>query len=198
MNLAETLPCLLDSIIDPSLINRSTGERLTLQLQRMDKAYIEQTRREYEVTLPCSLVQINPRALIDLRETGRCDFSIPEIWFDLYYPGQYKRRIKSVRLTIPCVTGPYTNVSAKLTLTGSHVRPEPQLTSAPIGIPHQRNTSVAASTANNDAGVFELNFRDERYVPFEGAGAVSDWHLELPSILPSLRLRHHLRRYPAR
>lgn len=158
------------------------GEGLTLQLQRMDKAYLEQTRREYEITLPCSLVQINPRALIDLREAGRCDFSIPEIWFDLYYPGQYKRRIKSVRLTIPCVTGPYTNVSAKLTLTGSHIRPEPQLTSALIGIPHQRNVSVAASTANSDAGVFELNFRDERYVPFEGAGAVSDWHLELPSI----------------
>jgi len=39
------------------------------------------------------------------------------------------------------------------------------------------------STGNNDAGVFELNLRDERYLPFEGAGAVSDWHLELPSQL---------------
>ena len=26
---------------------------------------------------------------------------------DLFYPGHYKRRIKAVRLTIPCVTGPY-------------------------------------------------------------------------------------------
>jgi hypothetical protein len=86
-----------------------------------------------------------------------------------------------VRLTIPCVTGPYTNVSAKLTLTGSYMRAEPQLNSAPIDIPHQRNTSVATSTANNDSGVFELNFRDERYLPFEGAGAVSGWHLELPA-----------------
>ncbi|MGH8603153.1 MAG: hypothetical protein ACREXR_10390, partial [Gammaproteobacteria bacterium] len=158
------------------------GERLTLQLQQMDKAYLDQTRRDYEITLSCSLVQIDPRALIDLRETGRCDFSVPEIWFDLYYPGQYKRRIKSVRLTMPCVTGPYTNVSAKLTLTGSRIRPEPQLTSELIDLQFHRNTSVATSTANNDAGVFELNFRDERYVPFEGAGAVSDWHLELPSV----------------
>lgn len=158
------------------------GERLTLQLQRLDNAYIEQTRREYEITLSCSLAQINPRALIDLRETGQCDLSISEFWFDLYYPGQYKRRVKSVRLTIPCVTGPYTNVSAKLTLTGSRIRPEPQLSSELIDIPHQRNTSIASSTALNDAGVFELNFRDERYVPFEGAGAVSDWHLELPSV----------------
>src|SRR5215212_6348397 len=29
-------------------------------------------------------------------------------------------------------------------------------------------------------GVFEMNFRDERYMPFEGAGAVSRWQLELP------------------
>ena len=158
------------------------GERLTLQLQRMEKAYLDQNRREYEITLPCSLAQINPRALIDLRETGRCDFSVPEVWFDLYYPGQYKRRMKSARLTIPCVTGPYANVSAKLTLTASRMRPEAQLNSELTGVQHQRNTSVAASTANNDSGVFELNFRDERYVPFEGAGAVSDWSLELPSV----------------
>jgi hypothetical protein len=28
--------------------------------------------------------------------------------------------------------------------------------------------------------VFELNFRDERLVPFEGAGAVSEWRIEIP------------------
>jgi hypothetical protein len=41
--------------------------------------------------------------------------------------------------------------------------------------------SIAASTAH-DSGVFELNFRDERYLPFEGAGAInSTWTLDLPS-----------------
>jgi hypothetical protein len=28
--------------------------------------------------------------------------------------------------------------------------------------------------------MFELNFNDERFLPFEGAGAVSEWRLELP------------------
>lgn len=28
--------------------------------------------------------------------------------------------------------------------------------------------------------MFGLNFRDERYVPFEDAGAISKWHMELP------------------
>jgi hypothetical protein len=39
--------------------------------------------------------------------------------------------------------------------------------------------SIAASNAQNDSGVFELNFRDERYLPFEGAGAISEWSMEL-------------------
>jgi hypothetical protein len=33
--------------------------------------------------------------------------------------------------------------------------------------------SIATSHAQNDSGMFELNFRDERYLPFEGAGAIS-------------------------
>jgi len=40
--------------------------------------------------------------------------------------------------------------------------------------------SIATSHAQNDSGLFELNFRDERYLPFEGAGAISRWRIELP------------------
>jgi hypothetical protein len=40
--------------------------------------------------------------------------------------------------------------------------------------------SIATSHAQNDPGVFELNFQDERYLPFEGAGAVSEWRLDMP------------------
>jgi hypothetical protein len=39
--------------------------------------------------------------------------------------------------------------------------------------------AIAASNGQNDSGIFELNFRDERYLPFEGAGAISQWSLEL-------------------
>jgi hypothetical protein len=40
--------------------------------------------------------------------------------------------------------------------------------------------SISTSHANSDSGLFELNFRDERYLPFEGAGVISYWRLELP------------------
>jgi hypothetical protein len=40
--------------------------------------------------------------------------------------------------------------------------------------------AIATSSGQNDAGLFELNFRDERYLPFEFEGAVSRWRIELP------------------
>jgi len=39
--------------------------------------------------------------------------------------------------------------------------------------------SIATSTGQRDSGMFELSFRDERYLPFEGAGAISEWRVEL-------------------
>ena len=84
-----------------------------------------------------------------------------------------------------CVAGPYTNVSATLRLMQSWTRrevptdlslappdPEPDATVLP-------QTAIATSTGSGDAGMFELNFRDERYLPFEGAGAIGTWELEL-------------------
>jgi hypothetical protein len=94
--------------------------------------------------------------------------------------------IKAVRLTIPCVVGPYSNVSATLTLNGSWTRSNPNL--ADPNQPEQDltllpQTSIATSTANQDSGVFELDFNDPRYLPFEGAGAISRWRLELPTAI---------------
>ncbi len=41
--------------------------------------------------------------------------------------------------------------------------------------------SVVTSSAQNDSGLFETNLHDERYLPFEGAGVISAWRLELPA-----------------
>lgn len=162
------------------------GERLLLQIQHMEAAYIKEHKRDFEITQSFSLSLLRPAELINLRENGNCEFVIPEIAFDLLYPGQYKRLIKSVRLTIPCLVGPYTNISAILTLEDSQVRRKPNTDDNDnlISWPYQKLTSIATSKAENDSGMFELYFRDERYLPFEGAGAVnSKWKLKLPSKL---------------
>jgi len=157
------------------------GERLLVDLENLEQRFVETNYRTPEIDQAFSLTQIDPAALIQLKEKGSCEFNILEIFFDLSYPGHYHRKIKSVRLTIPCITGPYTNISATLTLIGSKLRSEPKLGSTYLlDVPLSRSVSIATSTAQNDAGVFELNFRDERYMPFEGAGAVSSWKLSLP------------------
>ena len=165
---------------DASRAGLLAGGRLLADLQEMERRYIETNYRELEINQSFSLTQIDPTALIHLKEEGRCTFDLPEFFFNLYYPGHYRRRIKAVRVTIPCVTGPYTNVSATLALTGSSIRKDADLNSPLVDIPVSRTTHIATSSAQNDAGVFELNFRDERYMPFEGAGAVSSWELSLP------------------
>ena len=104
-------------------------------------------------------------------------------------------------LTLPCVTGPYTTIACTLRLLKNGIR----ITTAngDNGYPHNTDDqglpsdddrfvennipfkAIAASNAQNDSGVFELSFRDERYLPFEGADAISDWSRELFSDLPS-------------
>ena len=165
-----------------------SGEQLHFDLRRMDVAYLESHRREHELTRHVSLLQIDPVALISLRQTGHCEFTIPELLYDMDCPGGYLRRIKSVSVSVPCIAGPYTGVHCKLTLLSSSVRKDPS------GQDYARTAddprfaddfsaiqSIVTSTAQNDTGLFETNLRDERYLPFEGAGAISSWRLELPS-----------------
>jgi hypothetical protein len=165
-----------------------SGERLLVQLQQLENAYLAGNTRRYEVTQHFPLSVVAPGQLVTLRETGSCAFDLPEVLFDIAYPGHYKRLIKSVRLTIPGVTGPYTSVGAKLTMTASSVRSTPSTAasalSARAGQPNIAS-AIATSTGVSDAGLFELNFRDERYLPFEGAGAISSWQLDLPAQLRS-------------
>ena len=81
---------------------------------------------------------------------------------------------------MPCITGPFVNVAARLELLASWMRMSATEGSPLVEVPPRRTTSIATSTAQNDAGVFELSFRDERYMPFEGAGAISRWRISLP------------------
>ncbi len=86
------------------------GEKLHLDLKRMEMAYYELNQREYELTKHISLMQLNPTALLMLRATGRCSIKLPEEMFDMDGPGHYFRRIKTVAVSIPCIAGPYSPV----------------------------------------------------------------------------------------
>ena len=98
-------------------------------------------------------------------------------------------------MTIPCVTGPYTGVNATLTLSGAMVRTQPPGSAYQPRMRHRGATTthrsssrrwprpgtatIATSNGQNDAGLFDVNLRDERWLPFEGQGAISAWNLVL-------------------
>lgn len=171
------------------------GDHLAYDLKRLEIAYLDGNIREYELTKHVSLVSLDPEQFLALKETGACEFEIPEWLFDLDTPGHYRRRIKMVSVTIPCVTGPYTSVHCKIQLLNNSFRQNADLAEGYDRRPaddtnglddrfiDDRNVleAIVTSTGQNDAGLFEPGMRDERYLPFEGAGAISRWRLELPT-----------------
>lgn len=166
-------------------------EKLYFDIKRMEMAYLDLNQREYELTKHVSLLQVNPLALLQLRTTGSCTVTLPEALFDMDGPGHYFRRIKTVAVSIPCVTGPYASVNCTLTLLKSSIRKTQILSDDGYARANAEDDrfndyfgslqSIVTSSAQNDSGLSETNLRDERYLPFENSGAVSEWHLELPA-----------------
>jgi len=167
------------------------GEKLYLDIKRMEMAYHDLNQREYELTKHVSLLQVDPLSLLQLRTTGRCTVRLPEELFDMDGPGHYFRRIKTMSLSIPCVTGPYASVNCTLTLLKSSIRKTQVLREGIYAREDAEDErfndyfgslqSIVTSSAQNDSGLFETNLHDERYLPFENSGVISEWQLELPA-----------------
>jgi len=108
-------------------------------------------------------------------------FQHPRVLLRSVLPGQYCRKIKAVRLTIPCVAGPLANIGATLTLTAAicvssrrWMRPAWFRSSSIIASslrPAPRRTIPAFS---NSTSATSATCRSR-------AGAISSWKVELPS-----------------
>ena len=143
--------------------------------------------------------------LVELLKSKSADersiiFELPSRVFARDYPGHYRRLIKSVNVTIPAVVGPYQTLSATLTQTSnlallvknkdaaSDLAEERTNTAPtiPLGVraDYRNSQSIAVSGGVNDAGLFQLNFGDERLLPFENTGVDSKWQLEFSSGIP--------------
>ncbi|MEO7177595.1 MAG: hypothetical protein ABIW83_02015, partial [Allosphingosinicella sp.] len=172
----------------------TAGEALTQALDQLDAAYLAGSARPLEIERTIALSQLDPIGLMRLKETGTCEFALTEKLFDDDYPGHFMRQIASLAVSIPAVIGPYQNFRTILTqlsdavvlkpnadavafLMGSSEEPVPPEALRTNWWPNQQ---VAISGGMNDVGVFELNFGDRRYLPFEKTGAVSSWRLAMP------------------
>lgn len=176
------------------------GESLMLALNQMQTAYMSNDERSFEIEKNISLALECPEAFVSLITTGKCEFALTEAMFANDYPGCYLRKIKTVSISVPAVLGPYQTIKAIVMQTGSVV-----LTKAATGknktaleymfkFPnngkdekpddvlrdYRNGQRIALSHGIDDGGMFTLNFSDERYLPFEGTGAVSKWEINMP------------------
>ena len=169
------------------------GETLTLNLQQMESAWLSRHQRRLELTRTVSLKQLLGDDFADLINKGLVSFTLNESLFDNDYPGHYLRQIKYITLSLPTLVGPYQDIRATLTQTSSstllkadingvkYLNGDTSSGNATNIVTNLRaSQQIAISSGMNDSGLFMLSFGDERYLPFEGTGAISSWQLAFP------------------
>jgi hypothetical protein len=184
------------------------GDTLNHDLRRMQAAYFQQNIRRYEISRFVSLSALDPGTpgadgkpavagtLQNLLVNGFCYFTLPESLYDADYPGQYNRRLTRVSLTVVYPSpGKFDNIKSTLTMTSNQVRvktdvgsgyPESPVGSDPRFIYNYAANAqkIALGNGQDDPGLFintiANNIADQRYLPFENAGAISTWLLEMP------------------
>ncbi|WP_273327712.1 hemopexin repeat-containing protein [Vallitalea guaymasensis] len=169
------------------------GESLGYDLDRMEQAYIESNSRDLEIAKPISLLELDPFALVSLKEKGVCEFNLTESLFDYDFQGHYGRQVKTISVVFDMGEGK-APVNATLTQLSHKTIIEPDVKAVKYMIDPKdvQPTSIRSDWRVNQQivlsprgeyednnGLFELRYDDERYLPFEGTGAVSRWRLEL-------------------
>ena len=165
------------------------GETLMLYLAQMEQAWLDKDRRALEVNRTVSLAAVYGGLEGDsaftfsdvagLVESGRTDtplgagentvtltgegllqagFSLADLAIAGDYPAGLGsvRRVKQISVTLPALVGPYEDIRAVLSYGGNELPPG------------QGREYIAISHGMNDSGQFQLDFRDSRYLPFEG------------------------------
>ena len=179
------------------------ADGLIQDLQRMQAAHVDNNIREYEISRQISLATLDPLAFETLKETGTCFITVPESLYDQDYPGHYMRRIKWAGMIVKFTTStrPAT-VNCSLSLLRSSIRMTSDATppypdqSTPSSqdtrfsypqiqqsISTTNGGTLSGTTYTPDYGLFETTLHyiitDDRYLPFELAGAISSWQIEL-------------------
>ncbi|MFZ2898277.1 MAG: hypothetical protein WA004_06645 [Saprospiraceae bacterium] len=179
-----------------------SGEALYLDLKRLELAYHDYNKREYEIVKHITLssdsssnwaaqagVIIDNCEIID-NSVKEIKFTLEESLFDLDFPGHYMRRIKHACLSLENEGQNAENISCTLTLLESSIRKSPLVNEKYIRSESEDDPrfidyfgpvqSIATSHGQYDGGLFNLDWKDERFLPFEGAGAKSSWRITFP------------------
>ena len=173
------------------------GQNLAHDLRRLESSYLDLNVRRKETTRTISLRKEFPAQLFTLLSTGTCNLALPELLFDRDYPGHYQRRIVRASISVQRPhADPHDNVVCVATLVSNSVRLSPALgagyprLAAPASDARFADQfapvqGIVTGNAIEDPGLFVRditnNLADPRYLPFENAGVIGIWKLDLPA-----------------
>lgn len=171
--------------------------QLQTDLSTLEHTRLSFTQQKLQLTRTFSLAQLLPVEFEQFKSgTGRIAFGTgsgaidpdePEKaysmqLFDQDFPGHYMRLIKSVKVTVIALIPPHEVIRASLSNNGfSRVVIGPPFGEGYKEITVQRNPeSIALSSPYQANGLFNLDYRDDLLLPFEGLGVATGWIFELP------------------
>ena len=170
------------------------AESLSLDLDRLGQAYVTGDVRGLEITKRVSLLAAGPDGVAaPCATTGRCEFALTEELFDRDFPGHYRRQLRTVTRHASTPTDGPVGVNATLTQLDNKtvLSADPKAVkylldpkgTTPDSLrgdwrPSQQIALSDIEEGRDNNGLFELRYDDDRYLPFEGTGAVSRWRME--------------------
>lgn len=173
------------------------GQNLAHDLRRLESSYLDLNVRRKETTRTISLRKEFPAQLFALLSTGTCTLNLSELLFDRDYPGHYQRRIQRASLSVQRPdANAHDNVVCVATLLSNSVRLSPALGSGYPRVAAPASDArfadqfaavqgIVTGNAIEDPGLFVRdiggNLADPRYLPFENAGVIGTWKIDLPA-----------------
>ena len=155
------------------------AERLLQDITELDQYAFTTDQRKLQLTKTVSLVQLDPFAFQQFRETGVLRFTTPMDLFDRDFPGHYLRLIRQVRVSVIALIPPMQGIRATFSTTG--------LSNVVIGgdlfqsVRARRSPEmVALSSPQNATGLFDLSLQSTMLLPFEDLGVATSWELQMP------------------
>lgn len=164
--------------------------RLSLDIQRLELAYIEAMRSQAsetaEVTFALSAVPALHRdenALDALLADGQVYFDLTDEMFDVYYPGQYDRRIQSIAVDFPGLARAGLSAHARLTQVSNTRFLSPERHKARgAKIRKDRYPLQSVILGNHHVDTLDIEEPEGLLGRFQNTGVTSRWHLVIPAV----------------
>ena len=162
---------------DPRMRDLGGPDRLALDLAELEAVRLGAARVTVPVTRTYSLARDLPLAFGQLKQRGRCSFSLSDDDLVTAYPGTFAHRIRAVDVAVD-IPGTVVAAAGMLTNSGfSLLRRSPGAARVPL-LRYADAYPISEFRIRGDRALHGMP--GEQLMPFEGAAFNTTWTLELP------------------